>query len=55
MARHPDSGDRRSMSERDLSIGVWLFPVGGFILGAVFPLFYFVARDICRRGEADRM
>lgn len=49
MASNPDAGDKRTMSERELRIAKWLVPVVLFVLGALFPLFFFVAR-----GARDR-
>ena len=55
MARHPDQDDRRTMSERQLAIAVWLLPVVGFVLGAILPWVYFVARNARQRGEENRL
>lgn len=54
MARNPDAGDRRMMSERELDIAKWLVPVVLFVLGALFPLFFFVARGARDRSIRSR-
>lgn len=51
IARNPDAADRRTLSERELGIFRWLLPVGFFVLGAIFPLFFFAALGLTRRSR----
>lgn len=53
MARNPDAGDRRTMSQRELGVARWLFPVVFFVLGAIFPLFFFVALGASHRASGS--
>lgn len=49
IAKEPDASDRRMMSERELAAARWLVPVICFVLGAVFPLFFFAALGISHK------
>ncbi len=51
MGRNPGAADRRNLSPRELDICRWLLPAGLFVLGAIFPLFYFSVRSISRRSQ----
>jgi heme/copper-type cytochrome/quinol oxidase subunit 2 len=49
LASNPDASDRRMMSERELAVARWMVPAVCFVLGAVFPLFFFAALGITHR------